>query len=138
MAGIRRLNPLLIRRAPMASLWNQVRHASHLTTSLSKNNSKKIIIDFCNIRGLNSYINPVNMHLQLSNLDLLFLTEKQIPPNYDFNRLQFPHYHTFTNLKFNGLYAISKTQFPSHIWWIIQLSIFNSLCLKYPNRTIEN
>ena len=85
----------------LAVMGHQVTPGCHHATGHNDSHNK-ITIDFCNIRGLNSNLDPVHLHLQLSKPDLLFLTETQISPNYDINSLQFPHYHTFTNLKFKG------------------------------------
>ena len=103
MAGIMSANAVLSRRRTdgLAVMGHQVTSGHHQATDHNTSNNK-IIIDFCNISGLNSNLDPVHLHLQLSKPDWLFLAETQISPNYDINSLQFPHQQTFTNLKFKG------------------------------------
>ena len=98
-----RANAVLSRRSTngLAVMGHQVTPGRHHATG-HNNSSNKITIDFCNIRGLNSNLDPVHLHRQLSKPNLLFLTETQISLNYDIYSLKFPHYHTFSNIKFKG------------------------------------
>ncbi|CAG4916568.1 unnamed protein product [Colias eurytheme] len=55
-------------------------------------------VDFCNVRGLHSNLNPVHHHLETEKPALLFLTETQIRSPSDTTYLCYPGYkleHTF-------------------------------------------
>lgn len=61
-----------------------------------------IVIDFANIRGLNTNLNSVHQHLQNQRPHLLVLTETQIKPSTATSHLLCPGYELHDGLRYKG------------------------------------